>query len=216
MNRFGMKSTLAMGITDVDDKIMNRAASTNTDPLEWARRFEDDFKDDMKLLGVQEPDVYLRVTEHIDEIVSFVSSIKDRGFAYEDNGSVWFDTSKFAATKPHTYGKLKGPGFDEAAICNGYRSICFCTSLLHLYKCLISVDNMGADKPRRTDFALWKAAKPGELSWDSPWGLGRPGWHIECSAMSTYYCVSTSFPMSITFRFVITGAPVQICVWQEP
>eukprot|EP00055_Hartaetosiga_balthica_P011508 m.52525 g.52525 ORF g.52525 m.52525 type:complete len:610 (+) comp7623_c0_seq2:1772-3601(+) len=131
------------------------------------KKFEQDFFEDMEQLNVLPPDVLTRVTEFTQEIINFVQQIIDNGFAYESNGSVYFDTPKYATSSVHTYAKIKPEAVgDIAALADGEGALA----------------HEGEKKSPR-DFALWKASKPGEPAWDSPWGQGRPGWHIECSAM---------------------------------
>eukprot|EP00063_Salmo_salar_P008321 XP_013983156.1 PREDICTED: cysteine--tRNA ligase, cytoplasmic-like [Salmo salar] len=118
------------------------------------------------------PDVLTRVSEYCPEIVDFVKKILDNGFGYESNGSVYFDTAKFDTSQKHAYGKLVPEAVgDMKALQEGEGDLS------------VSADQL-SEKRSQNDFALWKASKPGEPSWDSPWGKGRPGWHIECSAMA--------------------------------
>eukprot|EP00195_Chlamydomonas_chlamydogama_P001473 CAMPEP_0202920984 /NCGR_PEP_ID=MMETSP1392-20130828/77139_1 /ASSEMBLY_ACC=CAM_ASM_000868 /TAXON_ID=225041 /ORGANISM="Chlamydomonas chlamydogama, Strain SAG 11-48b" /LENGTH=790 /DNA_ID=CAMNT_0049614513 /DNA_START=176 /DNA_END=2548 /DNA_ORIENTATION=+ len=132
-----------------------------------AAKYEAEFLQDMDALGCRRPDVMTRVSEYIPEVVEFVDRIVKNGMAYASNGSVYFDTSKFRECG-HTYGKLNPWAVGSATLaCEGESN--FETS----------------EKRNATDFALWKASKPGEPFWDSPWGQGRPGWHIECSAMAS-------------------------------
>lgn len=136
---------------------------------EHARRYEREFFEDMTALGVKEPDVVTRVTEFVPQIVDYISGIMKNDCAYESNGSVYFDTSGFKA-KGFDYRKLK-PGVDTTA-----------EEMAEGEGALVG----GASEKRHpNDFALWKASKPGEPSWESPWGFGRPGWHIECSVMAS-------------------------------
>ena len=135
-----------------------------------ARYYENEFLKDCNDLGVREPDVLTRVTEYVDEIVEFVNRIIENGFAYESNGSVYFDTQKFRNV--HDYPKLvphAGSGATDAEIAEGEGALA----------------GAAEEKKHRNDFALWKKSKPGEPRWDSPWGPGRPGWHIECSVMAS-------------------------------
>lgn len=162
----------AMGITDVDDKIIKRAAERNISPTDLARAYEAEFFEDMAALGVTPPTVVTRVTEHITEIVAYISKILERGLAYTTADGVYLDTAAMGVG----YGKLMpsqshGQGREEGLSPNGEPS---------------DVDAIigAAGKRSARDFALWKASRPGEPSWPSPWGPGRPGWHIECSAMT--------------------------------
>jgi cysteinyl-tRNA synthetase len=147
------------GATVTDQKIFE----------EHARRFEREFFEDMAALGVKEPDVVTRVTEYVPQIVDYIKGIVDNGYAYESNGSVYFDTNAFK-NKGYDYRKLK-PGVDTSAeeMAEGEGAL------------------SGGDSEKRhpNDFALWKASKPGEPTWESGWGPGRPGWHIECSVMAS-------------------------------
>ena len=134
-----------------------------------ARRFEREFLEDMTALGVKEPDVVTRVTEYVPQIVDYIQGIMDNEFAYASNGSVYFDTTSFKA-KGYDYRKLK-PGVD--------------TSAEEMAEGEGALAGSSSEKKHPNDFALWKASKPGEPSWESPWGPGRPGWHIECSVMAS-------------------------------
>ena len=134
---------------------------------EHAAKYEADFFEDLAALGCRDPDVLTRVSEYIPEIIAYVERIIANGMAYESNGSVYFDTRNFRSCG-HTYGKLK-PWAVGSAMLAAESEANFETS----------------EKRSPTDFALWKASKPGEPFWDSPWGQGRPGWHIECSAMAS-------------------------------
>jgi cysteinyl-tRNA synthetase len=138
--------------------------------LTLAKRFEDEFMGDMASLNVMRPDALTRVSEYVDKIVSYIQRIVDRGFAYESNGSVYFDVPTFEKDANHKYAKLNKAALAEDEV-------------------EAAMDGEGAlaadasEKKDAHDFVLWKASKPGEPSWASPWGEGRPGWHIECSAM---------------------------------
>ncbi|XP_036236277.1 probable cysteine--tRNA ligase, mitochondrial [Molothrus ater] len=155
---FGIEVIMVMGITDVDDKIIKRANEMNISPVALARIYEEDFKQDMAALKVLPPTVYMRVTDNIPQIISFIKTIISSGQAYATSqGNVYFDVNSWGKR----YGVLTAINpdtQDEAA---------------------------DSDKRHGKDFALWKAAKPQELSWNSPWGKGRPGWHIECSTISS-------------------------------
>ncbi|KAH7300830.1 hypothetical protein KP509_24G080700 [Ceratopteris richardii] len=132
-----------------------------------AARYEEDFFDDMQALGVKPPSVVTRVTEYIDVIIRYIQKIMERGFAYAANNSVYFDTKAFMDAG-HTYGKLNPSAVGSMGLSSESES-----------------DFLTKDKKNNIDFALWKASKPGEPFWESPWGNGRPGWHIECSAMAS-------------------------------
>lgn len=155
-------------ITDIDDKIIARAADQGIDPADVARKYTDEYHHDLGLLGMLEPDVEPRVSDHIPQIIDLVSQLVSKDLAYDVDGSVYYRVANFAS-----YGKLSGRSLDEMLEGAGSR---------------VGVDER---KESPLDFALWKAAKPGEPSWESPWGLGRPGWHIECSAMSSTHLGDT-------------------------
>ncbi|UCF30016.1 MAG: cysteine--tRNA ligase [bacterium] len=155
----GYDVTYVRNYTDIDDKIINRSNEEGIDWRELAEKFIEAHDADMGALGVQRADVEPRATEHVDDIIRLVKSLQDRGFAYEVDGDVYFEVARFKG-----YGKLSGRNPEEMRA--GAR---------------IEVDERKRDP---LDFALWKSSKEGEPWWDSPWGKGRPGWHIECSAMS--------------------------------
>jgi cysteinyl-tRNA synthetase len=155
----GFEVTYVRNFTDVDDKIINRANETGTDWKHVAEQYIAEFYEDMDALNVRRATVEPRATEHIDDIVSMVEKLISKGHAYELDGDVYFAVDSF-----REYGKLSGRKLEDMEA--GAR---------------IDVDQR---KHNPFDFALWKSAKPGEPSWQSPWGKGRPGWHIECSAMS--------------------------------
>lgn len=150
--------------TDVDDKILRAARETGEEPRTLAERFIQAYHDDTGELNVARADVHPTVTDNIDEIIAFNEALIERGYAYESGGDVYFKTREF-----ESYGKLSGISVDELLAGASER--------------LDEADSQLKEDP--LDFALWKAAKPGELSWQSPWGMGRPGWHIECSVMAT-------------------------------
>lgn len=152
--------------TDVDDKIINRAEQLGEDPFELAQRYADKYLDHLRDLNVLKADVYPRVTNEIAEIVKVIQDLGEGGYAYEMDGSVYFRVNK-----DNDYGKLSGRSQDEAVAGTRVAS--------------------NERKENVADFALWKAAKPGEPSWESPWGAGRPGWHIECSAMCLHHLGET-------------------------
>ena len=135
------------------------------------RKWEEEFHKDMKSLNVRPPDILTRVSEYIPEIIAHIQKIFDNGYAYRAHGSVYFDVSCFDSDEHHFYGKLVPEAYgSNIALANGEGEL--------------SSDVIG-EKRSANDFALWKASKPGEPAWPSPWGLGRPGWHIECSAMAS-------------------------------
>lgn len=150
--------------TDVDDKILRAAREAGEEPRTLAERFIQAYHDDTGALNVAQADVHPTVTDNIDEIIAFNEALIERGYAYESGGDVYFKTREF-----ESYGKLSGISVDELLAGASER--------------LDEADSQLKEDP--LDFALWKAAKLGELSWQSPWGMGRPGWHIECSVMAT-------------------------------
>jgi len=158
----GLVVTYVRNFTDVDDKIITRANEQGREPLELAAEFAQSFSEDMARLGCLRPDHEPRVSRHIPEILDTVRRIEDAGLAYVRGDTVYFSVRKHPG-----YGKLSRRNLDDLRA--GAR---------------VEVDTTKEDP---LDFALWKGAKPGEPSWESPWGPGRPGWHIECSAMSTKY-----------------------------
>ncbi len=149
-------------ITDIDDKIIARAQEKGVPATEIAAHFAAEYHKDLDALGMVSPDVEPRVSEHIREIIELVATLVDKGVAYEAGGDVYYRVAAFGP-----YGHLSGRNLEEMLEGAGSR---------------IEVDER---KESPLDFALWKAVKPGEPFWDSPWGPGRPGWHIECSAMSS-------------------------------
>jgi cysteinyl-tRNA synthetase len=152
--------------TDVDDKLIRAAKELGEDVPTIANRFIDAYFEDTAALGCKRADVHPRVTETMELIIDFIKALIDKGFAYESGGDVYFRTRKFP-----DYGKLSHQSIDELKI--GARI------------------QIGEKKEDALDFALWKEAKDGEISWESPWGQGRPGWHIECSAMAKQYLGDT-------------------------
>ena len=150
--------------TDVDDKILRAAREMGEEPRTLAERFIQAYHDDTGALNVAQADVHPTVTDNIDEIIAFNEALIERGYAYESGGDVYFKTREF-----ESYGKLSGISVDELLAGASER--------------LDEADSQLKEDP--LDFALWKTTKPGELSWQSPWGMGRPGWHIECSVMAT-------------------------------
>jgi cysteinyl-tRNA synthetase len=159
----GVDVTFVQNITDVDDKIINRANVEGVPADEIAEKYRLAFEEDMEALGVKPPDIAPRATEHIAEMVEVIAVLVEKGHAYVADGDVYFDVSSFAG-----YGRLSGRDLSEQQV-----TVQFSPEMER--------------KRDPWDFALWKAAKPGEPSWESPWGPGRPGWHIECSTMSVQY-----------------------------
>ena len=162
----GYDVTYVKNFTDVDDKIINRAAEEGIPWEGIVERYMQAYTRDMKRLGVVTPDIEPRATEHMPEILEMISTILDKGFAYQVEGDVYYRVSAFPE-----YGQLSKRHLDDMQA--GAR---------------VEVDERKQDP---MDFALWKAAKPGEPAWESPWGPGRPGWHIECSAMSVRHLSAT-------------------------
>ena len=158
----GFEVTFVRNYTDVDDKIIAQANEEGISAEEVARKYSDAFDAVAADLGIEEPDHSVRATEHIPDMIKMIEGIVERGFGYESGGSVWFSVESFPG-----YGKLSGRTLEGVRA--GER---------------VEPD---PNKRQPLDFALWKASKPGEPSWESPWGPGRPGWHIECSAMSARY-----------------------------
>ena len=163
----GLKVTYVQNFTDIDDKIIRRAAEEQSDFLAVSQKYMEEYKTDAAGLNVREATIHPKATENIAEIIGIISSLVEKGHAYEaPNGDVYFRTRSFAE-----YGKLSHQPLEELEA--GARI------------------GVGEEKEDPMDFALWKAAKPGEPMWDSPWGKGRPGWHIECSAMAGRYLGKT-------------------------
>ncbi|XP_036903675.1 cysteine--tRNA ligase, cytoplasmic [Sturnira hondurensis] len=159
-------------LSDWLDSTCGSEVTDNSIFSELPRFWEDEFHRDMKALNVLPPDALTRVSEYVPEIVSFVQRIVDNGYGYVSNGSVYFDTVKFSSSEGHSYGKLVPEAVgDQKALHEGEGDLS------------VSADRL-SEKHSPNDFALWKASKPGEPSWPCPWGKGRPGWHIECSAMA--------------------------------
>jgi len=158
----GYRVTFVKNYTDVDDRIIRRANEAGVSPREFADRYIAAEHEDMAALGVLAPDVDPKATEHVPEMIELIARLIASGHAYPIDGDVYFEIGRFAP-----YGRLSGKNLDE--LLAGAR---------------VEVDERKRD-PR--DFALWKSSKPGEPAWESPWGPGRPGWHIECSAMAMRY-----------------------------
>ena len=162
----GYEVTFVQNFTDIDDKMITRAKKEGISVEELGERFIAEYWKDAGALGVMPADVHPRATRHMPQMIALIVGLVQKGLAYEMGGSVYFDTAAFPG-----YGKLSGQNME--ALDSGAR---------------VDVDE---EKRSPLDFALWKAEKPGEPSWESPWGRGRPGWHIECSAMSMEYLGST-------------------------
>lgn len=159
----GYEVTYISNFTDVDDKIINRAKEEGITPQEVADKYIAAFREDVTALGVKPATRHPRVVEFMADIIRFVADLIEKGYAYESQGDVYFRVEK-----SHNYAKLANKTLEDLEQGASGRT-----------------DEETARKENPVDFALWKAAKPGEISWDSPWGPGRPGWHIECSVMST-------------------------------
>lgn len=162
----GYKVNYVQNFTDIDDKIIKRAQEENVTTKEVAEKYIDEYFKDADNLGIKRATVHPKATEHIKDIIEFIKILIDKGYAYVVNGNVYFETAKFK-----DYGKLSHKNIEELQA--GARI------------------EINEEKKNPLDFVLWKAQKPGEPAWDSPWGKGRPGWHIECSVMSTKYLGKT-------------------------
>ena len=158
----GYEVTFVQNFTDVDDKIIKKANEEGISAIEVADKFIDEYYKDAAAIGIRKATVHPRVTENIKEIIGFIQDLIDKGFAYVLGGDVYFEVKKF-----DEYGKLSHKNIDE--LVSGARI------------------DVNEQKKSPLDFALWKEKKEGEIGWDSPWGVGRPGWHIECSVMSNKY-----------------------------
>ena len=161
----GYEVAYISNFTDVDDKIINRAKEEGITPKEVADKYIAAFREDVSALGVKPATQHPRVIDFMEAIIDFVRTLVDKGYAYESEGDVYFRVEK-----SHNYAKLANKTLADLELGASGRT-----------------NEETARKENPVDFALWKAAKPGEISWDSPWGAGRPGWHIECSAMSVKY-----------------------------
>lgn len=162
----GYDVTFVQNFTDVDDKIIKRGHEEQISPEEVANKYINEYFVDADGLGIKRASVHPRVTDNINEIIKFVKELEDKGYAYEVNGDVYFDTKKFEG-----YGKLSKQNQDDLEA--GARI------------------EVNSQKRHPMDFVLWKSKKEGEPGWQSPWGEGRPGWHIECSVMSNRYLGET-------------------------
>ncbi len=163
----GYKVKYVRNITDVDDKIIKKAKETNSTPSDIAQKYYEEFQNSMKALNVAEPDKEPKATENIQEMINIAQALIDKGYAYEVDGDVYFRVKKY-----NKYGELGKKNVEDLEA--GSRV------------------GVSEQKENPLDFALWKSVKnDSEISWDSPWGKGRPGWHIECSAMSEKYLGKT-------------------------
>jgi len=162
----GYKVNFVQNFTDIDDKIIKRANEEDSDYKTVSEKYIEEFWTDVKGMNIREATTHPKATENIDEIINIIKTLEEKGFAYAVNGDVYFSTKKFSE-----YGKLSHQPLEDLEV--GAR---------------ISIGEL---KKEPMDFALWKNAKPGEPYWESPWGKGRPGWHIECSAMVHRYLGDT-------------------------
>jgi cysteinyl-tRNA synthetase len=163
----GFKMQHVMNLTDVDDRIIANAAAADVSIRDYTEKFAQAFFDDCKTLSIEAPEHWIRATDHIDDMVRLIQRLQEKTYTYSGEGSIYYRIAKF----PH-YGRLSN--IDVAGIQTGAR-----------------VDNDRYEKESARDFALWKAPKPGEHFWDTSIGKGRPGWHIECSAMAMKYLGET-------------------------
>ena len=166
----GYQVNYVSNFTDVDDKMIKAAHEQGITVPQLADKFIQAFMADMTAVNIEPATKHPRATENIPDIIAFVQTLIEKGYAYESDGDVYYRARKFAH-----YGQLSGQSIDDLEVGASEH---------------VSADEIGK-KEDPMDFALWKAAKPGEISWDSPWGQGRPGWHIECSVMSTKYLGQT-------------------------
>ncbi|HIW69094.1 MAG TPA: cysteine--tRNA ligase [Candidatus Dietzia merdigallinarum] len=166
----GYDVAFVRNVTDIDDKILTKAAENGRPWWEWAATHEREFTRAYDVLGVLPPSTEPRATGHMTQMIEYMERLIERGFAYPAEGSVYFDVAAWSKAPEGDYGHLSGHKLDE--VDQGE-----------------SAELRGKRDPR--DFALWKAAKEGEPSWPTPWGDGRPGWHLECSAMATWYLGGT-------------------------
>ncbi|HHY81215.1 MAG TPA: cysteine--tRNA ligase [Clostridiales bacterium] len=162
----GYKVTFVQNFTDIDDKMIQRANEEGITVKELGERFIAEYFIDADKLGIKRADVHPKATDHIDDIIEFIKKLMDKGLAYQAGNDVYYNTMAFEG-----YGKLSGQNLEDLEL--GARI------------------DINESKKNPMDFALWKGQKPGEPAWDSPWGKGRPGWHIECSVMATKYLGET-------------------------
>lgn len=166
----GYKVNYVSNFTDVDDKMIKAAHEQGITVPQLADKYIQAFMEDTKAINIEPATMHPRATENISEIIKFIQGLIDKGYAYEKDGDVYYRARKFK-----DYGQLSGQSIDDLEVGASEH---------------VSADEVNK-KEDPMDFALWKAAKPGEINWDSPWGKGRPGWHIECSVMSTKYLGKT-------------------------
>lgn len=166
----GYKVNYVSNFTDVDDKMIKAAHEQGITVSQLADKYIQAFMEDTKAINIEPATMHPRATENIPEIIKFIQGLIDKGYAYEKDGDVYYRARKFK-----NYGQLSGQSIDDLEVGASEH---------------VSADEVNK-KEDPMDFALWKAAKSGEINWDSPWGKGRPGWHIECSVMSTKYLGKT-------------------------
>ncbi|WP_302116333.1 cysteine--tRNA ligase [uncultured Limosilactobacillus sp.] len=166
----GYKVNYVSNFTDVDDKMIKAAAAQGITVPQLAEKYINAFMEDTEAINIEPATLHPRATENINEIIKFIRGLVDKGYAYAKDGDVYYRARKFK-----DYGQLSGQSLDDLEVGASEH---------------VSADEVNK-KEDPLDFALWKAAKPGEINWDSPWGKGRPGWHIECSVMSTKYLGKT-------------------------
>ncbi len=166
----GYKVNYVSNFTDVDDKMIKAAHEQGITVPQLADKYIQAFMEDTRAINIKPATMHPRATENIPEIIKFIQGLIDKGYAYEKDGDVYYRARKFK-----NYGQLSGQSIDDLEVGASEH---------------VSADEVNK-KEDPMDFALWKAAKPGEINWDSPWGKGRPGWHIECSVMSTKYLGKT-------------------------
>src|SRR5213594_1038154 len=165
LQRIGYSVFFVLNITDIDDRIISRAREIGEDPLRLSSRYAQAFFKDMKDLRVESINLYAKASDYISEIIDQVQGLIDKGIGYKIAGGVYYDTSKFPE-----YGKLSRQNLEQ-----------------------LTVHRIDPDPDKRnpSDFVIWKSQKPGEITWDSPWGKGRPGWHIEDTAITLTYFGAT-------------------------
>ena len=168
LEREGYDVTFVQNFTDIDDKMIRRANEEGITVKELGERFIEEYWKDAKALGIRPATVHPKATEHIPQIIALIEKLIENGRAYAVKGDVYYRVSAFPG-----YGKLSGQSVEDREMGASERL------------------DVETDKENPADFALWKAQKPGEPAWESPWGMGRPGWHIECSAMSMHYLGET-------------------------
>lgn len=168
----GLDVAFVRNVTDIDDKILTKADENGRPWWEWVSTHEREFDRAYAQLGVLPPSVEPRATGHVTQMVDYMQRLIDNGFAYAAEGSVYFDMSAWAKAPQGDYGAISGNRTDELKDAEDPQG---------------EGTNAAPGKRSPHDFALWKSAKPGEPSWPTPWGSGRPGWHLECSAMATWY-----------------------------